>query len=144
MREIRGFVGSEQMRTASPAEVVALHVNIIFSSFRTDAGLLRLIERRRLEDRQTHLDQSNANDEVAAMIADLLIAKLPDRDPAALRHRVFYMHSIIRGAVVWAALPDCGELGAGLQLSDPDFAAAALEMALAYLGLDGPEDKASA
>ncbi|WP_246604930.1 TetR/AcrR family transcriptional regulator [Aquisediminimonas sediminicola] len=144
MREIRGFISAEQTLKASPAEVVTLHVNIIFSSFRTDAGLLRLIERRRLEDRQTHLDQSNANDEVAAMIADLLIAKLPDRAPATLRQQVFYLHSIIRGAVVWAALPDCGELGEGLQLSDPGFAAAALEMALAYLGLDDPHDKASA
>jgi AcrR family transcriptional regulator len=138
MREIRDLCDSEQNRHASPAEVVALHVNIVFSAFRTDAGLLRLIERSRLEDRATHLDQSNANAEVADMIADLLVMKLPGRDAAELRRRVFYAHSIIRGAVVWAALPDCGELGEGLQVSDPQFARAALDMALAYLDLDQP------
>ncbi len=142
MREIRQLCEAEQAQSATAAEIVALHVNILFSAFRTDGGLLRLIERRRLEDRSTHLDQSNANGEVATMIADLLVARLPERDAADLRQRVFYTHSIIRGSVVWASLPQCGELGDGLQLDDPRFARAALDMALAYLDLDDAVDRA--
>mgnify|MGYP001171461473 CR=1 FL=1 len=135
MNEIRALCDSPHAQACAPSEVVALHVDIIFSAFRTDTGLLRLLERRRLDDTQTHLDQSNANSEVAGLIAGLLIRKLPDRDPDELKRRVHYVHSIVRGSVVWSILPESGELGPGLQIADPAYADAALQMALAYLDL---------
>lgn len=135
MNEIRALCDSPYARDCAPSEVVALHVNIVFSAFRTDTGLLRLLERRRLDDTQTHLDQSNANSEVASLIAGLLIRKLPERDPDELKRRVYYVHGIIRGSVVWSILPESGELGPGLGIADPAFAEAALQMALAYLDL---------
>ena len=108
----------------------------MFSAFSADAGLLRLIERKRLEDVNVHRDQSMANDIVATLIADRLVERLSDRDVGELRRQVHYAHSIIRGAVVWSVLPSGGELGEGLKVTDTAFAAEALKMALRYLGID--------
>ncbi|MBF9152382.1 TetR/AcrR family transcriptional regulator [Novosphingobium jiangmenense] len=136
MREITALCTSPVARAATPREIVQLHLNIVFTAFTVDAGLLRLIERMRLENPDVHQDQSNANDTVAALVADLLVEKLPDRDPEQLRRQVLYAHSIIRGAVVWSVLPMDGEYGRGLKVTDGDFASEALEMALRYLRIE--------
>lgn len=136
MREIRSLCTSAEALAASPRQIIELHIDIVFSAFARDTGLLRLIERRRLENPEVHHDQSVANDVVAGLIADLLIAALPTRDPAELRRQVLYTHSIIRGAVVWSTLPKGGEQGRGLKVTDTVFAAEALTMALRYLELD--------
>jgi AcrR family transcriptional regulator len=133
MREIRELCTSPEALAASPRELVELHLDIVFSAFTLDSGLLRLIERRRLEDASTHQDQSTANEIVAGLIADRLVEKLPERDPAELRRQVHYAHSIIRGAVVWSVLPSGGELGQGLKITDLEFARQALLMSLRYL-----------
>ena len=135
MHEIRALCTAPEALAASPRELVELHLDIVFSSFTSDAGLLRVLERRRLEDRTVHADQSAANDQVASLIADRLIEKLPDRDSADLRRQVLYVHSIIRGAVVWSILPVEGELGEGLKVTDSDFAREARRMALRYLDI---------
>lgn len=136
MREIRQLCTSREALAASPRQIVELHIDIVFSAFSTDTGLLRVIERRRLENPAVHLDQSQANDIVAGLIASLLVAALPDRDPEQVRREVIYAHSIIRGAVVWSTLPADGEVGRGLKVTDADFAREALIMALRYLRLD--------
>ncbi|RVQ67231.1 TetR/AcrR family transcriptional regulator [Croceicoccus ponticola] len=136
MREITELCTSAQAMAASPRELIQLHLDIVFSAFTVDAGLLRLIERRRLEDASVHQDQSTANETVASLIADRLIQRMPDRDPAELRRQVLYTHSIIRGAVVWSVLPTGGEMGKGLKVTDTDFANEAVRMALRYLGID--------
>lgn len=135
MDEIRALCRGPEAQAFAPAEVVALHINIIFTAFQVDAGLLRLLERRRLDDAETHQDLSDANSEVANLIADLLVAKLPDRDADTLRRKVFYIHNIVRGSVVWATLPEAGEFNPGLRANDADYARAAYDMALAYLEL---------
>ncbi|WP_052223071.1 TetR/AcrR family transcriptional regulator [Novosphingobium malaysiense] len=136
MLEIEKLCTSSEAMAASPRQLVELHLDIVFSAFSGDAGLLRLIERKRLEDVHVHRDQSMANDIVAGLIADRLVEKLPDRDPDELRRQVHYAHSIIRGAVVWSVLPRGGELGHGLKVTDTAFASEALKMALRYLGID--------
>lgn len=136
MREIRALCTSPEALAASPRQIIELHIDIVFSAFATDTGLLRLIERRRMEDPRVHHDQSAANDVVAGLIADLLVRALPEREPARLREQVLYAHSIIRGAVVWSTLPAGGELGEGLKVTDTAFASEALTMALRYLRLD--------
>ncbi|WP_299309049.1 TetR/AcrR family transcriptional regulator [uncultured Croceicoccus sp.] len=133
MQEIRALCTSDAAMAASPRALVSLHLDIVFSAFTLDSGLLRLIERRRLEDSATHQDQSAANEIVATLIADRLVEKMPERDPAQLRREVHYAHSIIRGAVVWSELPAGGELGKGLRVTDIEFARQALLMALRYL-----------
>jgi AcrR family transcriptional regulator len=136
MREIRALCTSPEALCASPQQIIELHIDIVFSVFASDTGLLRLIERRRLEDPRVHHDQSAANDVVATLVGDLLVRALPDRDPARLREQVVYAHSIIRGAVVWSTLPAGGEQGQGLKVTDTAFAKEALAMALRYLELD--------
>lgn len=136
MREIAELCTSPAARSATPRDIVKLHLDIVFTAFTVDAGLLRLIERMRLENPAVHQDQSNANDTVAALVADLLVEKLPDRDPEHLRRQVLYAHSIIRGAVVWSVLPIDGEYGRGLKVTDGDFASEALDMALRYLRIE--------
>jgi AcrR family transcriptional regulator len=133
MREITELCTSPEAMAASPKGLVELHLDIVFSAFTLDAGLLRLIERRRLEDSSTHQDQSTANEIVAGLIADRLIEKLPEREPDELRSQVLYAHSIIRGAVVWSVLPSGGELGQGLKVTDMEFARQAQLMSLRYL-----------
>ncbi|MFM6828730.1 MAG: TetR/AcrR family transcriptional regulator [Novosphingobium sp.] len=136
MREIRALCTSAAALAANPRQIIELHIDIVFSAFASDTGLLRLIERRRLENGQVHHDQSAANDIVAGHIADLLVTALPQRDPVKLRRQVLYAHSIIRGAVVWSTLPAGGEQGPGLKVTDTAFATEALTMALRYLEID--------
>lgn len=136
MREIRELCTSAEAHAAGPRQIIELHIDIVFSAFATDTGLLRLIERRRLEFPQVHHDQSAANDIVAGLIADLLVKALPARDADELRRQVLYAHSIIRGAVVWSTLPAGGEQGKGLKVTDTAFATEALTMALRYLQID--------
>lgn len=133
MREITALCTSREVLAASPRELIELHLDIVFSAFTVDNGLLRLIERRRLEDHAVHQDQSTANEVVATLIADRLVERMPERDPDELRRQVLYVHSIIRGAVVWSVLPTGGELGRGLKITDTAFAAEALRMSLRYL-----------
>lgn len=136
MSEIRTLCTSAEALAATPRQIIELHIDIVFSAFVTDTGLLRLIERRRLENPDVHHDQSVANDVVAGLIADLLVRALPARDPVLLRRQVLYAHSIIRGAVVWSTLPKGGEQGQGLKVTDTAFAVEALAMAVRYLELD--------
>ncbi|NYH93712.1 TetR/AcrR family transcriptional regulator [Novosphingobium marinum] len=133
MREIGELCTSREAHAASPRQLVELHLDIVFSAFTCDAGLLRMLERRRLEDPTVHKDQSDANEVVASLVADRLAEKLPGRDEGELRRQVLYLHSIVRGAVVWSTLPVGGELGRGLKVTDVDFAREALLMALRYL-----------
>ncbi|MFA7439721.1 MAG: TetR/AcrR family transcriptional regulator [Sphingomonadaceae bacterium] len=135
MQEIRELCTSPEALAASPRELIGLHLDIVFSAFTADAGLLRLLERRRLVDAVVHKDQSDANEQVASLIGDRLVEKMPERDPVELRRQVLYAHSIIRGAVVWSILPSDGELGQGLKVTDTDFAREALRMALRYLNI---------
>lgn len=137
MREIEALCQAAGDNAVKPVDVVTLHVDIIFSAFQSDDGLLRLIERHRLDDAATHRDQSEANAQVAAWISDLLVAKLPDRDADELRLKVTYVHNIIRGAVIWSILPTSGELTPELRIDSPGFAKAALAMALSYLDIAG-------
>ncbi|GFM29347.1 TetR family transcriptional regulator [Novosphingobium sp. PY1] len=136
MREISELCTSAEALAASPRELIGLHLDIVFSAFTVDSGLLRLIERRRLEDPNVHKDQSSANEIVASLIADRLVEKMPERDAAQLRRQVLYLHSIIRGAVVWSVLPAGGELGEGLKVTDTAFAEEAFKMSLRYLGIE--------
>lgn len=136
MREIHELCTSAQARAASPRQLIELHLDIVFSAFTVDAGLLRLIELRRLEDPTMHRKQSDANEQVAGLIADLLVLKMPGRNEDELRRQVLYVHSIIRGAVVWSILPAGGEIGKGLKVTDSAFATEALTMSLRYLGID--------
>jgi AcrR family transcriptional regulator len=144
LREINALCDVARVHAHNAAEIVALHVDIIFSAFRNDAGLLRLMEMRRLVDPAAHAQLVAANAEVADKIAALLQLRLPERDPISLARRVHYLHNIIRGSVVWATLPQVGDPTASLDLCDPGYADAAVAMALCYLDIQAVTPRSSA
>lgn len=133
IQEIRRLCSTMDGRPHDAVDIVRLHVNIIFSAFRTDIGLLRLMETRRLTDRSAYADLVEANREVVDQIVALLTPCLRQRDPVHLARQVGYVHNIIRGSVVWATLPQVAPSADTLDIADPGFAAAALDMALRYL-----------
>ena len=119
----------------APAEIVALHVEIIFSSFVHDRGVLRLIERRRAVDVGIADMLIGWNAHVSDMIATLLrphAARIDHDDPAAA---VLHLHNLIRGALVWAILPPADAAAQPIDPASPASKQAVRRMALAYLGL---------
>lgn len=135
--EILRFTDAERWRGRSAADIVALHVDIMYSAFVHDEGILRLIERRRIVDPAVTDMLIAWNDHVSDNIARLLephAFAIPHRD---LRTAVRFVHNTIRGSLVWATLPTHTP---GDQPIRPGSAACkreALRMALAYLGLAG-------
>ncbi len=120
-------------RTA--VEIVFFHVEIIFSVFRRDAGILRLMERQRIVDPDIYNLVHEGNELVSSSIARLLKphAHLIAHDDLKVALR--YVQNILRGAVVWAGLPLTGRPDAPLLVDSDDFRLQARHMALAYLGL---------
>jgi AcrR family transcriptional regulator len=133
--EIARLCDPAAWRKRDPADIVSLHVEIIYSSFVHDRGVLRLIERRRAVDPEIAQMLIGWNAHVSDAIIALLIphaARIAHADPAAAVH---HLHNSVRGALVWSILPPPE---AGPQPIDPASATSkreALRMALAYLGL---------
>jgi len=116
-------------------DVVTFYINILFSSFRQDAGMLRVAERQRLSN--PFLAESGAS--VNRHVADRLGAMLELHANCIggdVRTKAKYLHNILRNALVVAILQDTSPVPPALAIATSEFQSEALAMALAYLGLD--------
>ena len=138
--EILQLTDAGRWRGRSAVEIVTLHVDIMYSSFVHDEGVLRLIERRRIFDPAVTRMLVAWNDHVSDNIARLLephAFRIPHRD---LRAAVRFLHNTIRGSLVWAILPMQGPRKEAIRPASRACRREALRMALAYLGLEGIGD----
>jgi AcrR family transcriptional regulator len=135
--EILQLTDAKRWSDRSAVDIVTLHVDIMYSSFLHDEGVLRLIERRRIFDPAVTGMLVAWNDHVSDNIARLLephAFRIPHRD---LKAAVRFLHNTIRGSLVWAILPTQGPRKEAIRPASPACRREAVRMALAYLGLTG-------
>ncbi|ATE63580.1 TetR/AcrR family transcriptional regulator [Rhizorhabdus dicambivorans] len=119
-REFDEFVAQQIEPAASKDELLALYVEIIFSAYRNDPGLARLVQRRALVDASVRRRVLQNARHVSDRIAECL-ARHDPRPVAYLKERMAGWHDVMRGALVLILLPDEGEPRAHLSLADSDF-----------------------
>jgi len=101
--------------------ILALYTHVIFSAYRRDRGLIRLVERRSLVDPEIRRTAHDASAHVARRIAWTFSRLTPDADAEALSHRIHQWHHIQRGILVSIILPDGEGDHPALSLDDTAF-----------------------
>ena len=115
-------------------DVLALHIEIMFSSTRQDFGFMRLIERERIVDSVVCQHLIEWNGHLVDVITDLMRPHEKRIHHDDLHEAITTTHGILRGAVVWSILPLCGQSSI-MDVYSEKFKASAYDMAAAYLGL---------
>lgn len=135
VREIATFLNAQVNEMSSAAEVLAMHIEIMFTSFRSDRGILRLMESRRLVDDVASQVLSDANREVVDLIATVMLSHLSGRVEAEFRRDLFYVHNIVRGSLVWSVLPARIDREGSLDPDDPEYMTRAISLSRLYLAV---------
>lgn len=134
--QIVELLSGRDWATASPLEVVQLHLEIIFSSSREDADFLRLIEERRMADSDLFAIQARSENAFCEQMMTLYQLHRASFNHEDLNSAVSYVHYIIRGSALWSILPT-HNAEQFLRVADRRYQAETLRMACAYLGLKG-------
>jgi len=132
--EIDELAKDELWQGKSPRDVLDFHLEILFSSAHKDRGFFRLLERQRIVDRVVRDMLNEWNQHFCRLIADLFRPHAPLLNHSDIDMAVHYVHNIIRGSVMWSILPEPDD-DLPLQVTNPDYRAAATRMATAYLGI---------
>ena len=119
----------------SVEEVLAFHIEIMFSTARKDTGFIRLMERQRIVDPVVCQLLIDWNEHVVNVIHGLLQSHASRIRHENLLEAIRYTHGILRGALIWAILPLENQHSSIDAFSD-EFKQAAYNMAAAYLGLE--------
>lgn len=131
---IDGIVEDPVWQQRSAEEVLAFHIEIMFSSARQDEGFQRLMERQRIVDRTVCQLLLNWNEHVVGVIYQLMkphASQIPHDD---LHDAIRYVHGILRGSLMWAVLPVHNE-NPVLDPASDEYRQRCFDMAKAYLGL---------
>lgn len=132
--QVEEMTRAELWRDKTLRDVLDFHIEIIFSSTRSDAGLMRMVERQRMVNPAVRDMQTLQDNTFCAMLANLYrphahLCRRPDVDTM-----VSYIQQIIRGAVLCSILsPDAP--GQFLNIYNEEFRDEAFRMAAAYIGL---------
>lgn len=133
--EIEEMTKSESWQGKSARDVLDFHIEVIFSSTRSDADIMRLIERQRIVDPTVRDMQIAWNAEVCAVLSDLYRPHAKEFRHADVDKTVRYLHFIIRGSALWSILssPPGDQF---LDVHSDEYQQEAFTMAAAYLGLE--------
>ncbi|GGC40520.1 hypothetical protein GCM10011371_29890 [Novosphingobium marinum] len=124
----------ERFRSLDTAEqILELYNRMIFSAYRKDRGLIRLVERRSHTDAGVREKQRRSFVHVSSAIADVLAAAMPATTVEELRKQVLEWHLVQRGILVSLILPDGTIEDAVLSLDDPTFEARVLSLSKAWI-----------
>lgn len=132
--QVEEMTREESWRDKALEDVLDFHIEVIFSSTRTDTGIMRLIERQRMVNPVVRDMQVAWNEEFCGVMTRLYHPhkhriQRPDIDKA-----VRYLHNIIRGSALWSVLSSPpGE--AFLDIYSEEYRDEAFRMAASYLGL---------
>lgn len=132
--EIDELTKDEHWRGKSARDVLDFHLEILFSSAHKDRGFFRLLERQRIVDQVVRDMLNEWNQHFCRLIADLFRPHAQYLNHSDIDMAVHYVHNIIRGSVMWSILPEPDD-DLPLQVTNPDYRAAATRMATAYLGI---------
>lgn len=133
--QIDELVNSRDWTEASAAKVLAFHIEIMFSSARSDMGFQRLMERQRIVDDHVCQLLIDWNEHVVQVIHALMKPFEAQINRPDLLDALRYTHAILRGALLWALLPPKHDNAVLDPLSDT-YRNVTYDMAAAYLGID--------
>jgi AcrR family transcriptional regulator len=130
-------------RDKQPKEILTFYADMMFSAYHHDAGMIRIIERRRLVDPAVARIISDLNEHTVGSFSALLqpYSRLP---LAEVRKSFRVLHTIMRGFLVHRVLADPQIPERDLQIGNPELKACALELALSHMGriFAGPDPAA--
>lgn len=119
VKEFDALVSDHFERAESVAEILALYNRMIFSAYRKDAGLIRLMERRALVDAEMRRKVLQNTSYVGNRIAACLVRLRPNVPGDTIRERMSAWHSILHNMLVMTLLADDGEPPPPLSIDDP-------------------------
>lgn len=132
--EFDRLIEGTAFESTSPAEIVTFYVDTIFSAYRNDTDIIRLYERRALEDAVVREMAARRSKYVANRTASLLYPALSwaksDIDKTMTR-----LHITMRGALIHLILPDAPPTWPDLNIHSDDFKDDMARMALAWFKL---------
>lgn len=127
---------SERWADRSAAEIVEFYIDMLFSSYRTDRQMIRIIERRSLADEKMFRVTEDWNILVAESFTKLLRPHSGEIRHRHLKTAMEHLHAVIRSTMVQLALHDGKGRSRSTSLDSNSLKASILDMALAYLGLE--------
>lgn len=123
----------------SAEEVLAFHIEIMFSTSRMDNGFIRLLERQRIVDPVVCQLLVDWNEHVVNVIYGLMKLHADRIQHRNLLRAIRYTHGILRGALMWAILP-LENQNSPLDAFSDEYKTVTYNMAAAYLGLEEQGD----
>ena len=132
--QIDRLTEDSQWQDKTAEDILAFHLEIMFSTARIDNGFIRLMERQRIVDSKMHDLLVDWNKHLVAVICRLMEPHRHRIHHSDLNLAITYTHGIIRGALMWALLPANGH-HTPLNVDSAAFKNNAYQMASAYLGL---------
>jgi AcrR family transcriptional regulator len=113
-------------------EIIILYIDMMFSAYDHDAGVIRIIERRRLVDPTVAQIISDLNEHVIGSFAGLLKphSKLTR---TAMRKAFRTLHTVVRGFLVHRILADPSIPEHDHKISDPELKACVTQLALSHI-----------
>jgi AcrR family transcriptional regulator len=119
LKEFDDLVAAHFDRAETVAEILVLYNRMIFSAYRKDAGLIRLMERRALVDAAMRRRVLQNTGYVADRVGACLARLRPGTASEIIIERMSTWHGILHNTLAMALLPDDGEPVAPLSLNDP-------------------------
>lgn len=119
VKEFDALITARFDRAESVAEILALYNRMIFSAYRKDAGLIRLMERRALVDAEMRRKVLKNTSYVGDRIASCLVRLRPSLPGNTIQERMSTWHSILHNTLVMTLLADDGEPSPPLSVDDP-------------------------
>ena len=132
--QIEQLTRPEDWQDRSAEEILAFHIEIMFSTSRKDNGFIRLMERQRIVDPKVAQLLVEWNEHVVNVIYGLMSPHQQRIQHSDAKKAVRYTHGILRGALMWSILPQDTQ-GSALNAFDDEFKKTCYNMAAAYLGL---------
>ncbi|WP_207951957.1 TetR/AcrR family transcriptional regulator [Pseudomaricurvus alcaniphilus] len=137
--QIASLTQPEDWRDRTAEEVLAFHIEIMFSTSRKDNGFIRLMERQRIVDPTMCQLLADWNEHVVNVIYGLMEPHAHRVQQEDLLQAIRYTHGILRGALMWSLLPPINP-NSPLDTFSDEYKDATYAMAAAYLGLDSSVD----
>lgn len=134
LEEFDQLMAQENWEKKSALDILNFFLEVIFSSFRQDAGILRLAERQRVSDPLIHNTLVYWNNRVLEGFIQAMkphARELRPRDTGKALRYVFY---VVRHAAIWS-LMSTEDVDQTIDTYDDEFKTEVFEMTACYLGL---------
>ena len=133
--QVASLTQPAEWQNKSAEEVLAFHIELMFSNARSDLGFIRLMERQRIVDPLVCQRLKDWAEHIVEIIHSLMRPHAQRIKHDDLRTAIRYTHNTLRGALIWSALPQ-EENDPTLDPFSDEYKKVTYDMAASYLGID--------